>query len=97
MPDRNRSEDLPFSGKNEPPLQRALLEFLLAEWPEYYSFRSLIEKGGFGDHDRRALLAAIKSLHIGCLIVFNQEGAMTASSMSHHIHWLMTEVEPDAG
>lgn len=96
MPDENRSEQLPFDTHNEPPLQRAVLLFLLDQGAEWHSFESLVEKGGLGQHDKWAILRAIKSLHIAGLILVSREEAMAASSASRHVHWLMTEVEADA-
>jgi hypothetical protein len=94
MPDENRSEHLPFDTQNEPPLQRALLLFLLGEGLEWHSFDSLVERGGFGEHDKWALLRAIKSLSMIGLIVVSEEETMAATAMAHHFQWLMTEVEP---
>jgi hypothetical protein len=97
MPDENRSDALPFSSENEPRLQRAVLELLLDLWPERVSFYRLAEYEQFRKCDRRALLSAVKSLHIACLVLISEKGEMGASSMSQHVHWLMTEVEaPDA-
>jgi hypothetical protein len=94
MPDENRSERLPFCSRNEPPLQRAVLLFLLSEKDEWHTFDSMVEKGGFTDHDKWALLRAIKSLHIEGLILVSRKEEMAASAASRHVHWLMTEVEP---
>jgi hypothetical protein len=94
MPDENRSKRLPFSTRNEPPLQRVLLLFLLGEGTEWHTFDSLVEKGGFGEHSKWALMRAIKSLHMSNLIVVSEWETMAASAIAHHFRWLMTEVEP---
>jgi hypothetical protein len=96
MPDRNRRERLPFSSRNDPPLQRALLELLLDAWPEPTSLETLAESERFRKYDRWSMLRSIKSLHIACLIDIDKEGAMVPSPMSQYVHWLLTEVEPDA-
>lgn len=97
MPDENRSDELPFSSENEPPLQRAVLDLLLDLYPEQVSFYRLVDHEQFRECDRRALLSAIKSLHIACLVNVDRKGLLVASSMAQHIHWLMTEVEPFNG
>jgi hypothetical protein len=94
MPDENRSEQLPFDSRNEPPLQRAVLLFLLAEQDTWHTFDSLVEKGGFGEHDERALRSAVKSLRSQGLILLSRKEEMAASAGPRHFHWLMTEVEP---
>jgi hypothetical protein len=95
MPDENRSERLPFSNYNEPPLQRALLEFLIAEWPKSFEFDDLVADKRFGQ-ERWPLLRAIKSLHIGKLIFLQEDGKLIATEPARHSHWLWTEVDPDA-
>ena len=94
MPDENRSDALPFSSENEPQLQRAVLLFLLGEQDTWHTFDSMVEKGGFGDHGKWALLKAIKSLHIEGMILVSRHEEMAASAAARHFHWLMTEVEP---
>lgn len=94
MPDENRSDRLPFCSRNEPPLQRAVLLFLLGEQDTWHSFDSMVEKGGFEDHGKWALLRAIKSLHIEGMILVSCKEEMAASAGARHFHWLMTEVEP---
>jgi hypothetical protein len=96
MPDENRIERLPFSSRNVPPLQRALLELLLEQWPEPTSLETVAESERFRKYDRWAMLRSIKALHIACLIDIDEEGAMVPSPMSRQVHWLLTEVEPDA-
>ncbi len=93
MPDENRSEQLPFSSRNEPPLQRKLLEFLLDHKGEWHTFDSLVETGEFGQDDKWAVLRAIKSLCIEDLVLVNQLEEMRAAPTALHFHWLMTEVE----
>lgn len=94
MPDENRSERLPSSTRNEPPLQRAVLLFLVEQHPAKHSFKSLVENG-LGD-DPEALLRAIKSLHIALLIDIDGEEQIRASFMAAHFHWLLNEVPADA-
>jgi len=95
MPDENRSDRLPFDSRKEPPLQRAVLLFLLSEGSKWHTFESMVEKGGFGEHDKRALLRAIKSLHIEGLILIGREEEIAASAASRHLYWLLTEVPAD--
>lgn len=94
MPDENRSEALPFSSENEPQLQRAVLDLLLEVAPEQISFYRLTEYDQLRESDRNAVLSAVKSLHIACLVNVDEKGLVVASSMAQHVHWLMTEVEP---
>jgi hypothetical protein len=94
MPDENRSEQLPFDSRNEPPLQRAVLLFFLGDQETWHTFESMVEKGGFEGHDKWALLRAIKSLHIEGMILVSRHEEMAASAGARHFHWLMTEVEP---
>jgi hypothetical protein len=96
MPDENRSEQLPFSNYNEPPLQRALLEFLITEWPKSFAFDALLADERFGRDGKWPLLRAIKSLHIGKLIFFQKTGKLIATEPARHSHWLWTEVKADA-
>jgi hypothetical protein len=98
MPDENRSECLSFSNYNEPPLQRALLEFLIAEWPKSFRFKALLADPRFGADGKWPLLRAVKSLHIGRLIYFQKDGKLIATEPARHGHWLWTdgEVPPDA-
>jgi hypothetical protein len=94
MPDEDRSDYLPYASDNEPSLQRAILDLLLDVWPKRIKYFQLAEYEQFREVERRALMSAVKSLHIGCLVVIGDGGEMVASSMSQHLHWLMTEVEP---
>jgi hypothetical protein len=94
MPDENRSDALPFSSENEPPLQRAVLDLLLEIAPKQVSFYRLSEYEQFRDCDSKALLSAVKSLHIAGLVHVDAKGLLVASSMAKHVHWLLTEVEP---
>lgn len=94
MPKANRSDVLPFSERNEPQLQRAVLELLLGILPERISFYRLVENEQLRKCDRMALLSAVKSLHIDLLVVVDGRGDLIASSTAEHFHWLMTEVEP---
>jgi hypothetical protein len=71
-----------------------VLLFLLGEGAEWHSFDSMVEKGGLGEHDKWALLRAIKSLHIEGLILVSRKEELAASAAARHVHWLMTEVEP---
>jgi hypothetical protein len=97
MPDEDRSESLPFSNHNEPPLQRALLEFLVGEWPKSFEFKALLADERFGRDGKEPLLRAVKSLHIGNLIFFQESGNLIATEPARHSRWLWTEVEaPDA-
>lgn len=100
MPDEDRSEcqDLPFCNFNEPPLQRALFEFLVAQYPRPYAFADLLADERFGGAGKWALMRAIKSLDIGRLIVIGERGRrIAATEAAWHSHWLLTEVEaPDA-
>lgn len=93
MPNENRSECLPFSNYNEPPLQRALLEFLVAEWPKSYEFKTLLADERFGQ-EKWPLLRAVKSLHIGNLVFLQDSGNLIATEPARHSRWLWTEVEP---
>lgn len=94
MPDENRKERMPFSTRNEPPLQWAVLLFLLDQHPTRVKHQDLMKAGfpfGWG------VLEAIKSLVIACLVDVDDEERMRPSPMAVHFHWLMTEVEaPDA-
>ena len=94
MPDENRSDALPFSERNEPQLQRAVLELLLGMLPERISFYRLVEYEHLRKCDRMALLSAARSLHIGLLVVVDGRGDLIACATAEHFHWLMTEVEP---
>jgi hypothetical protein len=94
MPDENRSEWLPFSNHNEPLLQRALLEFLVSEWPRSFDFETLLADERFGRRGRWPLLRAVKSLHIGKLVFFQKSGRLIATEPARHSRWLWTEVEP---
>ena len=97
MPTENRSEWLPFSNHNEPVLQRALLEFLVSQWPWSYDFDSLLADERFGKGGKWPVLRAVKSLHIGDLIFFQKDGKLIATEPARHSRWLWTEVEaPDA-
>ncbi len=93
MPDENRSECLPFSNYNEPPLQRVLLEFLVGEWPKSFEFETLLEDKRFG-REKWPLLRAVKSLHISELVFFQKDGKLIATEPARHSHWLWTEVKP---
>lgn len=93
MPDENRSDRLPFDSRKEPPLQRAVLLFLVEQHPAKHSFKSLTESG-FGE-DHWALRRALKSLHIACLVDIDEEEQIAASFMAAHFHWLLTEVPAD--
>jgi hypothetical protein len=92
MPDQDRSECLPFSNYNEPPLQRALLEFLVAEWPKSFEFDALLADKRFGG-EKWPLMRAIKSLHIGGLLLVQESGKLIATEPARHSHWLWTKVE----
>ena len=99
MPDGNRNEcqDLPFCNFNEPPLQRALLEFLVAQYPKPSAFAHLLADERFGRGGKWPLLRAIKSLDIGNLIVIGERGKrIAATEAAWHSHWLLTEVKADA-
>ncbi len=93
MPDGNRSEWLPFSNHNEPLLQRALLEFLVSEWPRSYEFKALLSDERFGRRGRWPLLRAVKSLHIGNLVFIQDSGNLIATEPARHSRWLWIEVE----
>jgi hypothetical protein len=94
MPDQDRSVPPPFGCENEPQLQRAVLERLIAICPERISFPSLIQEEIFRGRDRMALLGAVKSLHIDLLVIVDGRGDLVASSTAEHCHWLLTKVEP---
>jgi hypothetical protein len=99
MPDGNRSECrcLPFSNYNEPPLQQALLEFLISEWPKSFDFNVLLGDERFGAEGRWPLMRAVKSLHIGKLIFFQKDGKLISTEPARHGYWLWTKAEaPDA-
>jgi len=100
MPDENRIEcqDLPFCNFNEPPLQRALFEFLVAQYPKTSAFADLLADERFGGDGKWALMRALKSLDIGKLIVIGARGKrIAATEAAWQSHWLLTEVEiPDA-
>jgi len=94
MPDENRNDPPPYGFENEPQLQRAVLEHLLDICPERVSFHNLIRENQFRGFDRRALIGAVKSLHIDLLVMVDGMGDLVASSTAEHFHWLMTKVEP---
>jgi|GEM_PF-3914227 len=94
MPDENRSDDRRLSEYNEPRLQRAVLDLLLDVAPEQISFYRLTEYEQLRESDRNALMSAVTSLHIACLVHVDGKGLLAASPMAKHVHWLMTEVEP---
>jgi hypothetical protein len=97
MPDENRSEGAPFSTRNVPSLQRAVLLFLLDEQDTWSSFYAMLAKAGLEKQDERALRAAVTSLRAEGLILVSRTGQMAASASARHFHWLMTEVEPADG
>ncbi|HYQ79417.1 MAG TPA: hypothetical protein VEP91_09965 [Solirubrobacterales bacterium] len=94
MPDENRSDDHPLSEHNEPQLQRAVLELLLEVYPRRIRFVEIMLYKPFRERDYRAVIAAIKSLVIACLVSGDETGLLVAGPIARHYHWLMTEVEP---
>jgi hypothetical protein len=98
MPDENRSECLPYCHSNEPPLQRALLEFLAAQYAKPSAYADLLADERFGRDGKWPLMRALESLDICGLIVIGERGRRIAATRpAWHSHWLLTEVEtPDA-
>ena len=84
MPDENRSDERSLSERNEPQLQRAVLEVLLEVYPERLRFDQLMLREQFRDRDYRALVSAIKSLIIACLIHGDEIGTLAASPIAQH-------------
>jgi hypothetical protein len=97
MPDENRSDETPFTTRNSPPLQRAVLLFLLSEQDTWHTFHAMVAKGRFEKENHWELMGAIKSLHVEGLVLVSRKEEMAPSTAARHCHWLMTEVEPVDG
>jgi hypothetical protein len=94
MPDENRSDERWLSERNEPQLQRAVLEVLLDLEPKQISIYQLADCEPLQGSDLQAVISAAVSLHLAALVNIDEAGRVEAGPMARHFHWLMTEVEP---
>ena len=65
--------------------QRAVLSFLLAEWPAQHTGYSLMWMG-FGDFEE--LREALRSLHMAELVDVSEDEKVIATEAARHFDWL---------
>jgi|GEM_PF-1714958 len=85
MPDRDTSPP-PDQERGDKSTQRAILSFLLAEWPAQHTAFSLIWMGRFGDVD--ALREALRFLHMAELVFVTEDEKVIPTPAARHFDWL---------
>jgi hypothetical protein len=85
MPDRDSSPP-PDEERGDKATQRAILSFLLAEWPAQHTGFSLTWMGLGDDFER--LREALRDLHIAELVFVTEDEKVVPTPAARHFDWL---------